>query len=363
MMSTTLKKIRLLVFLAALVAALSAQSFSQATPKPKVKPATPATPAPSHDTMPVVPPFTPTPAPFPGEGGDYEKSLNVDSKVSVAMCVLTGTVKINGSDRDEVRVFVRDGSNVNFNVREKNEKNGKPVWIAITGAPPESAKGKEKNKHLPVSECLWGSEIEIDVPTGSFVTVKGQETNTSIDSVRKVFVKNLGGNISLSNIAEGIDALTYEGGVTVRESRGAMNIESSTGNIIAFGTNPGEIGDVLRAKTSSGNIFLQLIGHRQIEANSVSGAIVFGGKLLSGGLYSFSTSNGILTLTVPADASAKINASYGFGQFHADVPLKDLNQTSAGRVKSLTATIGEGDALLKLTTTSGTIKIKKSAEK
>lgn len=359
-MSTNLKKIRLLVFLAALVAALSAQSFSQATPKPH-KPK-PAPPVPTADPVPVVPPFTPTPAPFPSDGADYERSLSVDSKVTVAMCVLTGAVKINGSDRDEVRVFVRDGSNIKFNIREKNEKTGKPVWIAITGAP-EDPKGKEKNKHPAVSECLWGSEIEIDVPTGSSISVKGQETNTSIDSVRKVFVKNLGGNISLSNIAEGIDALTYEGGVSVRESRGAMNLESSTGNIIAFGTNPGESGDVLRAKTSSGNIFLQLIGHRQIEANSVSGAIVFGGKLLSGGLYSFSTSNGILTLTVPLDASAKINASYGFGQFHSDVPLKDLNQTSTGRVKSLTATLGGGDALLKLTTTSGAIKIKKSADK
>jgi hypothetical protein len=363
-MSTTPKKIRLLVFLAALMAALSGQSFSQATPKHVPKPApTVRTPAPAAEPMPVMPPFTPTPPPFPGEGGDYERSISVDPKVNLALCVLTGTVKINGSDRSEVRVFVRDGSNIKFNVRGKNEQSGKPELLTLTGAAPENVKGKEKNKHMPVSECLWGTEIEIDVPTGAFVTVKGQEANIDLDSVRKVFVRNAGGNISLSNVREGIDASTYEGGVTVRESRGAMNLESSTGNIIAFGLAPGDVSDVLRTKTSSGNIFLQLVSHRQIEANSVSGAIIFSGKLLSGGLYGFSTSNGILTLTVPADSSAKVSASYGFGQFHSEVPLKDLTQTTAGRIKSLTAVMGGGEAVLKLTTTSGWIKIKKSYEK
>ena len=200
---------------------------------------------------------------------------------------------------------------------------------------PKRSRARKKTNITPVSECLWGNEIEIDVPTGAFVTVKGQEANIDLDSVRKALVRNAGGNISLSNVREGIDASTYEGGVTVRESRGAMNLESSTGNIIAFGLAPGEISDVLRTKTSSGNIFLQLVSHRQIEANSVSGAIIFSGKLLSGGLYGFSTSNGILTLTVPADSSAKVSASYGFGQFHSDLPLKDLNQTTAGGSKAL----------------------------
>jgi hypothetical protein len=363
-MSTTPKKIRLLVFLAALMAGLSGYAFSQPKPKHVPKPAPPVvTPAPAADPMPVMPPFTPTPPPFPGEGGDYERSISVDPKVNLALCVLTGTVKINGSDRSEVRVFVRDGSNINFNVRGKSEQSGKPELLTLTGAAPEKIKGKEKLKHPPVSECLWGHEIEIDVPTGAAVTVKGQEANISIDAVRKAFVRNVGGNITLSNVMQRIDALTYEGGVTVRESRGAINLESSTGNIIAFGIGPAEVGDVLRTKTSSGNIFLQLVSHRQIDANSVSGAIIFSGQLLSGGLYGFSTSNGILTLTVPADSSAKVSASYGFGQFHSDVPLKDLNQTTAGRIKSLTAVMGGGEAALKLTTTSGWIKIKKSADK
>lgn len=361
-MSTTIQKIRLLIFIAAFVVLLSGQSFSQVTPKPhKPKPGTPvAAPAPAADPMPVVPPFTPTPPPFPGEGGNYERSLGVDPKVSISLCVLTGTVRINGSNRDEVRVFVRDGGDIKFNVREKNPETGKPAWVGLTLRPPEKLKGKDKRL---ISECLWGAVIEIDVPAGAFVTVKGQETNTSIDSVRKVFVRNLGGNISLSNVAEGIDAVTYEGGISVREARGPINLESSTGNVIVFGTNPGESGDVLRAKTSSGNIFMQSIWHRQIEANSVSGAIIYSGKFLSGGLYNFSTSNGLLTLTIPADSSARVNASYGFGQFHSDVPLKDVNQTAAGRVKSLSAVMGGGDALLKLTTTSGFIKIKKSANK
>src|SRR5258708_22689376 len=44
-------------------------------------------------------------------GGTYEKSIAVDPRVNITLCVSQGDVKINGWSRNEVRVFIKNGSN------------------------------------------------------------------------------------------------------------------------------------------------------------------------------------------------------------------------------------------------------------
>ena len=129
-----------------------------------------------------------------------------------------------------------------FSVHEKDPESGKPVWVLITGQAgdrPESA----------YSECISGERIEIDVPMRASLTISGRETETRIDSVKKINIKNLGGKVALRNIAGGITASTYEGDVTVENSGGQISLETSTGNIVAFEVAPGQIGDTFRAKT------------------------------------------------------------------------------------------------------------------
>lgn len=324
--------------------------FAQNEPPP-APPATPKvyvpTPAPRRAT--VIPPRA---RPVPTEREDSERSIVVDRKVNIFLpCILEGNVKINGWDRSEVRVFIKSGSPIGFGVREKSRQTGNPVWIEVLGY--DTAK-----RQLPRNECLYGEEIEIDVPRDANVNVKGQETKITIDSIRKATIKTAGGDITLRNVAEGVRASTYEGDVSVENSGGAMNLESATGNILAFETAPSEIGDVFRAKTSNGAIALQGLEHRQIEVNSISGSISYNGEFLTGGLYTFITSNGSINLAIPNDSSCKISASYGFGAFSSEIPLKNMQKNAPSSVQNLTALMGAGDATLNLTTNSGSIIIR-----
>lgn len=368
-MNKALDNIKILIAICAVLAGVQGYVYAQNTPPPRVPRPPVARPEPAAKPA---PPAIVSAADYAPLGdGDYERAITVDPKVSVTLCVVTGSVKINGSAGDELRVFVRGGSNINFNIREKDPETDKPKWIALAAAAPDlpkGPKGPKGPKNLPtqpqvVSDCIWGNEIEIDVPSGAAVTLKGRRITADIDSLRKASVNTAGGNISLSNITESVEASTYEGSVTVRESRGPMKLDTTTGNIIVFGVNPGESGDVMRAKTSGGNIFLQMIGHRQVEANSISGGVTFAGKLLSGGLYNFTTSNGVLTLNLPVDSSARVNASYGFGNCNVEIPMADVVQTTVGGIKNMTGLLGSGEATLKLTTTSGSIRLRKSDKK
>ncbi len=336
------------IFIFCLIALQVINVLSQNVPPPPQPPK----PKIAEKSMPRVKVFPPRP-PMPLESAaDTEKFIAVDGKISVSLCVLEGNLKINGWDRNEVRVFVKDGSRIGFNIIEKSKKNGSPVWIEIAGS--ETAKNQPKKSN----ECLHGDAIEIDVPRNASINVKGQETKTAIDSVRKAVVKISGGDISLRNIAEGVEAITYEGDVTVENSSGAFNLESATGNILAFEVSPSEIGDIFKAKTTNGAIALQGLEHRQIEVNSISGAISFNGDFLSGGSYNFGTSNGVINLTIPADSSCKITASYGFGGLKSEIPINKIIENKSPRGQNIIGTMGTGDATLNLTTASGAIRIK-----
>ncbi len=281
-----------------------------------------------------------------------EKSIAVDPKVNISLCVSDGKVNINGWERNEIRAFIQNGSEVGFDVRVKNKQNNAALLMLIGFDPAKNGNGN-------FDECLSGDEIEIDVPRGATVNIKGQASETMIDSVNKARIENVGGNIFLDNIAHGIEATTYQGGVTVQNSSGAITLASTTGNIVAFDVAPGDIGDIFKARTNSGAITLQKVEHRQMEINSSSGSIKFVGEIQNGGQYTLGTLNGSIQILIPEKSSSKINASYGFGVFNSEIPLRDVRKNANPRTQSLTGTLGDGEANLNLKTYSGAIRIKK----
>jgi len=281
-----------------------------------------------------------------------EKSISVDAKVNVSLCVSSGKLKVNGWDRNEIRAFV-NGSEVGFKVLQKSKQNSQPVWVMIVGF------DTTKKPLVNGEECLSGDDIEIDVPRNATIDVKNDESETTINSVAKATVKNVGGNIFLNGIERGVDATAYEGDITVEKSGGSINLAGTTGNIIAFDLAPMEIGDTFKAKTNSGAITLQNIEHRQMEINSNSGAMKFTGEFQTGGQYRFGTQNGSILLAMPESSSCKINASYGFGAFNSEIQLQNIIKNAVSKTQSLTATMGAGEATLNLTTYSGAIRIRK----
>ena len=360
---------KILTFFFAALCCLSFQEVSAQrvpTPTPNPKPRTERVPKtetpepPETTTTPTI--VTPRPRPLPtppkevkkvvlNEGfAPAEKSIVVEPKVNITLCVKEGNVTINGWNRDEIRAYVEDGSQVGFKIVQKNPKTDKPVWVYVMGFDPP------KNKELKPEECLSGSNIELDVPRNASITLKSLESEIKIESVGKVWAANLGGDIYLNEIANGIEATTYRGDITVERSSGQMVLTNSEGNIIALDVSPSEIGDIFKAKTNSGRITLQAVGHRQIDTNSISGSTSFDGEVLNGGQYGFSTTNGSIVLAIPPTSACKINAWFGFGAFSSDIPL----QNTLKKEQSLSAQLGNADATcsLNLKTGSGVIRIR-----
>jgi hypothetical protein len=291
------------------------------------------------------------------EGNDdvtSEKSMVVDGNVAIKLCVAHGDLKINGWRRNEVRVFVQDGRQFKLKPLEKSAE-GKVNWLAI-GNVVEGRPGVG-------SECLAGANIEIDAPIGSNFDLSAEAAQTSVDSVKKIKVQTRRGMISLRNIAGGIDAYTAQGDVIVENSSGAIAIQSTTGNIVAVEVSPGQVGDLFSARTTSGTVSLQRVDHRQIQANSISGSLLFEGKFLSGGIYTFRTTAGSIDLSIPAASSCMIKATYGVGSFKYDVPLQILTENVSPSAKIVVGKLGSGDAKVSVSTDNGKIEIRKTGSK
>lgn len=346
-MKTGVRNLILGCIFAAAVLGLAADTFAQrATPPPR--------PAPTVRPMPRVEP--PKPRLIHEMYGDTsERLIAVAPNVTVNLCVIQAELRINGWQRNEVRVFVKDGSRIGFKVREKSPKDNSPIWINAIGYDPQ-----RPNRAFP--DCLWGERIEIDMPMNAFAEIKGQEVDAHVDSIKKVWVEIKGGDIAVRNVPNGVTATTFEGGITVEASEGPMNLVTTTGNITAFEVSPAEIGDRFRAKTSSGAIALQTVAHRQMDVGSVSGSVAYNGEIRSGGVYSMSTSAGSIRLTLPLKSVFQLIATYGYGAFSSDLPVKiEPENISPGPIKKVVGMVGDGaDATVRLTTNSGSIGIRKN---
>lgn len=285
-----------------------------------------------------------------------ERAVAAESNVAIKLCVAEGSVKINGSDANEVRVFVRNGRKFEFRSLEKNPETGKATWLWIAST---SGPG-------PLSNCLAGDSVDIDVPFGASVNLEARTAGAVIDSVRKASVKIVEGSISLRNIAGGIQAVALQGDVMVESSSGLIGLETTTGNILAYDVKPGDVGDLFKAKTNSGQITLEGVNHRQIEANSITGSVGFNGKFLSGGIYNFKTSNGSIRMLIPEDSACRIVASFGFGTFNSILPIKFETENVTAGGKNFVGLLGKESgsplATVSLTTSSGSIGIRKQGK-
>jgi hypothetical protein len=284
-----------------------------------------------------------------------EKFIEADADVNINLCVSHGTIRINGWEREEVRVFVSGGSKAGFRVGQLNKKSNKPASLTVLGYDPKKDKGND------LSACLFGDEIELDVPIGARINkLKGGETTITINNVAKVVVVNENGDISLNSIEEGVSAVTYEGDISVENSSGAMMLETTNGNIFAYKTEPLEAGDALTAKTNGGSVVLQSVNHSVVSARSISNWIKFTGEIQSGGQYRFENTSGQILLGIPKDSNCVIEVISHKDRFVFDVPLKITNEIIyPPSMKKVVGTVGNGEANINLVNQIGRIWLKK----
>jgi DUF4097 and DUF4098 domain-containing protein YvlB len=177
-----------------------------------------------------------------------------------------------------------------------------------------------------------GAAVELRVPPGARLELKTQN-----------------GKVTASGETGDLAVFTTNGGIEVKGSKGPQNLHTSNGQISVEGGS-----GKLDLHTSNGGIDVQAVS-ATVTARTSNGSIRFQGSLADGE-QSFHTSNGSVVLTLPADASFRLDAQTSMGKVSCQFPYRRRDGESKTRLR---AAVGDNPkTTLELRTSLGNIEVR-----
>ena len=115
----------------------------------------------------------------------------------------------------------------------------------------------------------------------------------------------------------------------------------------------------MELSTISGKVTMQDVACDRVEAHSLSGDVEFGGAVMKGGRYEFNSHSGNVRLAVSGGGGYEVEANSWSGNVQSDVALSGgVRDAGRGpRRKSVKGVVGDGSAVVEITTFSGNVHI------
>jgi len=318
----------------------------------------------------------PSPESLAGEGGSRvvtaEQTLAAEETVTLLACVESGDVVVRAWDRKEVRARSNDASRIELRRADATSDPNPATRVEVLVA-------KDEAEPARPGLCSNSGNLELDVPRGSTVQIKGNTGDIHVAGVADARLKTLSGDIELQRISKSIEAWSANGTIIVRNSKGRARLETISSEIVASDVGTFEAGDEFFAKSVSGEITLAKLAHTHVEAYSSNSPIDFTGALVEGGLYTFKSHSGSVKLSLPFDSSFQLNAKvHHSGEINTEFPIRQVPETtnnnprhpatvggallSDGRLTGVTGKGDKRDATLILSSFSGTLHLQRLAQ-
>ncbi|HZI29204.1 MAG TPA: DUF4097 family beta strand repeat-containing protein [Gemmatimonadaceae bacterium] len=176
--------------------------------------------------------------------------------------------------------------------------------------------------------------VTIKVPAGVRLAVHSGNGDVSVTGAHAELIARSGnGRVRVTGTAGEVDAASGNGEVTVESVRGPVRANSGNGDVRVT-----TVQGPVSATSGNGDLLV-----RMTELRAASD-------------MEFTTGNGRIEVTVPAEFNADIDASTGNGGIRTDFPIQVSGRMSKTRLRG---TIGQGGRRLRLVTGNGEIEIRK----
>lgn len=259
-----------------------------------------------------------------------ERTIAVDPAVAVSLCVVSGNITVHGWERNEVTARSTDGAQI-----ELRHAPGSPAGLAIKKL--EIVVFNKTGADKP-SECQAFSDIDLNVPRGATVFVQTRDGDISISDIASAYAGTQNGDIEVEQITRAIEVGSIGGSICLKDSTGLVSVSTAGGSVDATNLRPVQAGDAFDVVTTSGDITLTQVSHRQINTKTVSGNLTMTGPLAPAGRYWFNSFSGDVTVAMPASSSFKITAKVSEdGEIITDFPLT-LSQITSASVSTSAST-------------------------
>lgn len=274
----------------------------------------------------------------------YDKRLDAPPGGQLTVDTDVGSVSVVGTDSPEVTIHADlQGSESLLNrLQISTEQNSSGVTVSArvdNGGWLDWLHWFDSG----ASRVHFAIEVRRDYP----LNLRSSGGNLDVRDLKaSVRARSSGGGIVVQNIVGAVNAHTSGGGVEARHLEGSAELSTSGGRI-DITDSTGE----LDLNTSGGGIRIQNDDGR-VHAHTSGGRIR--AQLRSNHGISLSTSGGSITLLLPENTQASIEAESSGGGVTSAFPLSST-QIAAGN--HLRGTIGGGGARISLHTSGGSIRI------
>jgi len=258
-----------------------------------------------------------------GRSEKLERTMPVDPSATITACVMSGTIEVQGWDKNELRVRSADAGVLDFRRIDKVKEKDKEKQLQLPATRVDVMVMDKSDKTGAQGDCQAIANVELDVPFGATVQVQTRDGDIHIMGVAGAYAGSQNGDIAIQRVTKLVEAGTVGGSIELRDSAGRINLSSAGGTVDATNIKPTSTDDTFEVGTVSGDIQLEQVANAKVVAKTVQGNVIMSGPLAHSGQYGFTTTYGDVILAMPSDASFQIVAKLSENQnIVSDFPLK-----------------------------------------
>jgi len=284
----------------------------------------------------------------------FEKTVSLAQDGKVTLENITGSIDVKSWNKGEVKIDATKISRAStLDMAKENaglvkievEKEGNTLRIK-TEYPDEGKIFRRRSLNVSVKYSLMipaKASVKIDSVTGSVDLEKIGGT---------IKVNLVTGGIVVKTADKGVDCETVTGKIELQNITGDVFMETVTGRITAS-----QIKGSIKANVVTGRIELREVSEANVvDGNTVTGSVIYDGKINRDGRYTLNTHSGRIEMTLPADSGFDLEAETFSGRIESDFEIKMSGKISTKRISGV---VNRGGPLVKLSTFSGSVYLKK----
>jgi len=284
----------------------------------------------------------------------FEKTVSLAKDGKVTLQNITGSIDVKSWNKGEVKIDAVKISRASTLAQAKEnaglvkievEKEGNTLRIK-TEYPDEGKVFRRRSLNVSVKYSLV-------IPTKASVKIDSVTGSVDLEKIGgAVKVNIVTGSIVVKTADKGVDCETVTGRINLQNITGDAFMETVTGRITAS-----QIKGSIKANVVTGRIELREVSEASVvDGNTVTGAVVYDGKINRDGRYTLNTHTGRIEVTLPADSGFDLEANTFSGRIETDFEIKISGKISKKRISGV---VNKGGPLVKLSTFSGNVYLKK----
>jgi len=280
--------------------------------------------------------------------GTFEQSLALDEPIILDVSTGSGSITVQTGPAGHAEIIGHIKVGVGL-FRRSSESAGELVDEIVANPPVELVDGKLRVGHLRGRAFNNVSiSYEIVIPANTRVISNTGSGSMTISGVAEIIDADSGsGSVKLNDIRGAVAADTGSGSIRADGIAGSFHGDTGSGSIYLMQSAPGDV----KASTGSGAIELHNI-EGALHARAGSGRVRVDGRQV--GTWDIDTGSGSIKIDLPDDAAFQLDAESSSGSIVIDHPVTVQGKISK---RHLRGDVRGGGDLLKMDTGSGGITV------